>query len=126
MKRMTFYKCGECGTIAMKAVDGGGEMCCCKKPMTVLEPNTTDAAQEKHVPVATVNGDAITVNVGSVDHPMTEEHQIEWVYVVTEEGAIMKCLNAGEAPHAVIELGGQKPLAVFEHCNLHGLWKTEL
>ncbi len=126
MKRDTFYKCPVCGNIVVKTVDGGGQLSCCGQAMQVVEPNTTDAAQEKHVPVATVEGDVITVNVGSADHPMEEDHYIQWVYVVTEEGVLARCLKPGEAPHAEIVLGGQKPLCVYEYCNKHGLWKTTL
>ena len=126
MKRATFYLCEVCGTMAVKAVDGGGEMCCCKQPMKVVEANTSDGAKEKHVPAATVEGDKIIVNVGDVDHPMLEEHSIQWVYVVTQEGVLARCLKPGEAPHAEIALGGQTPIAVYEYCNLHGLWKLDL
>ena len=126
MKRATFYRCPICGNIVVKAYDGGGTLSCCGKPMEIIEPNTTDAATEKHVPVATVEGDTIIVNVGSADHPMLDEHYIQWIYVVTEEGVLARCLKPGEAPHAEIALGGQKPISVFEFCNLHGLWKADL
>ena len=126
MKRATFYRCAKCGNIVVKVVEGGGVITCCGAPMEVIEPNTTDAATEKHVPVVSVEGDKIIVNVGSADHPMVEEHFIQWIYVVTEEGVLARCLKPGEAPHAEITLGGQKPLMVFEYCNLHGLWKTDL
>lgn len=126
MKRATFYKCEVCGNISIKVVDGGGELCCCKQPMAVLEPNTVDAAREKHVPVVSVEGDKIVVNVGDVNHPMEEAHSIQWIYVVTEEGVLARCLKPGEEPHAEINLGGQTPISVFEYCNLHGLWKVDL
>ena len=126
MKRSTFYKCEKCGNIVVKVVEGGGELCCCGQPMSIIEANTTDAAKEKHVPAVKVEGDVIIVNVGDVDHPMAEDHWIEWVYVVTEEGVLARCLKPGDAPHAEIQLGGQKPIAVYEHCNKHGLWKTDL
>ena len=126
MKRATFYRCAKCGNMAVKVVDGGGTLSCCGQPMEIVEPNTTDAATEKHVPVATIEGDKIVVNVGSADHPMVDEHFIQWVYVVTDEGVLAKCLNPGDQPHAEICLGGQKPLEVYEFCNLHGLWKLAL
>ena len=126
MKRMTFYRCAKCGNIVVKYVDGGGELVCCGEPMAIIDPNTTDAAQEKHVPAVTVDGDKSIVNVGSVDHPMEEKHFIQWIYVVTEDGVIARCLNPGDAPRAEIVLGGQKPIEVYEYCNLHGLWKTVL
>ena len=126
MKRSTFYRCERCGNIVVKVADGGGQLTCCGQAMTIIQPNTTDAAQEKHVPVVTLEDDKIVVNVGSVDHPMLEEHSIQWIYVVTEEGVLARCLKPGDAPHAEILLGGQKPLEVYEYCNLHGLWKLAL
>ena len=126
MKRSTFYKCEKCGTIALKTVDGGGEMCCCKQPMVVVDPNTTDAAKEKHVPEVHLDGDTLKVQIGSTPHPMTPDHLIEWVYVVTEEGVIAQCLTEDDAPAVEINLAGQVPTAVFSYCNLHGLWKTDL
>ena len=126
MKRATFYRCAKCGNIVVKAYDGGGALSCCGQQMEIIEPNTTDAATEKHVPVVTLEGDKIIVNVGSADHPMADEHFIQWIYVVTEEGVLARCLKPGDAPHAEICLGGQTPIEVFEFCNLHGLWKVAL
>ena len=127
MKRTTFYKCEESGTVAIKVVDGdGGELCCCKKPMVELVANTSDGATEKHVPQVTIEGDILTATVGSIEHPMTDDHYIQWIYVVTEDGVLGKCLKPGSAPTAVFSLNGDKPLAVYEYCNLHGLWKADL
>ena len=126
MKRVTFYQCSICGNIAIKVVDGGGTMTCCGQPMKVMEPNTTDAAQEKHVPAVAIEGDVLTAQVGSVEHPMAEDHFIQWIYVVTEEGVLARCLKPGEAPAATFALDGQKPIAVFEYCNKHGLWKADV
>jgi desulfoferrodoxin len=81
---------------------------------------------EKHIPVATFENGVLTVNVGSVDHPMTEEHLIEWVYVQTDRGGQRKVLNAGDAPKLTFVFTDEKPVAVYAYCNLHGLWKTEL
>ena len=93
--------------------------------MTELVPNTTDAAQEKHVPVVTVDGSTIHVRVGSADHPMTEEHLIEWIFVETKQGGQRKALSAGDAPAADFALtGGDEAVAVYAYCNLHGLWKA--
>lgn len=126
MKRATFYRCAKCGNIVVKAVDGGGALTCCGEPMGEINPNTSDAAKEKHVPQVKVDAGKIIVNVGDVDHPMEEDHFIQWVYVVTEEGVLARCLKPGEAPHAEIDLGGQTPISVFEYCNKHGLWKADL
>ena len=90
-------------------------------------PGTVEASVEKHLPVVTVEGNLVTAVVGSVEHPMVEEHFIQWVALETENGSPLKRLVPGEKPQAVFALAeGEKPLAVYEWCNLHGLWKTEL
>lgn len=94
--------------------------------MTELVPNTEDAAQEKHVPVVTVDGQNIHVAVGSVEHPMIEKHFIQWIYLQTEHGGQRKALKPGDAPCADFTVTGDKPIAAFAYCNLHGLWKKEL
>lgn len=97
---------------------------CCGKEMELLKANTTDAAQEKHVPVVTREGNKITVTVGSVEHPMSEEHYIQWIALVTETGFRIAYLNPGDAPKA--DFLAEEPVkAVYAYCNLHGLWKTE-
>lgn len=126
MRRSTFYICKHCGNIAMKPVDSGVPLVCCGEEMSVLEANTTDAAAEKHVPVVTVSGNAVHVEVGSVQHPMEEDHSIEWIYLITEKGVQSKCLKPGEAPVADFALVDDRPLEVYEYCNKHGLWKAEV
>ena len=120
-----FYVCKKCGNLVGMIHASGVPMICCGEEMTALTPNTVDAAQEKHVPVITVNGSTVTVKIGSVDHPMTEEHYIQWVYLETEKGGMRKCLNPGQKPEVTFELtSDDKALAAFEFCNLHGLWKA--
>ena len=126
MRRATFYICNHCGNSAMKPVDSGVPLVCCGEKMEILEANSTDAATEKHVPEVTVEGDVVHVQVGSVGHPMEEDHYIEWIYLVTEKGVQARCLKPGEAPTADFRLVDDKPLLVFEHCNKHGLWKKAL
>lgn len=94
--------------------------------MTELIPNTVEASGEKHIPVVTVKDKIVTVNAGSVEHPMQDKHYIEWAPLVTEHGSQRRHFKPGEAPNAVFHLSGDKPLAVYTCCNLHGLWKTEL
>ena len=92
----------------------------------LLEAGVTDAAQEKHVPVVT-QGDVIHVEVGSVAHPMEEEHFITMIVLETTHGFQVKQLNPGEAPAADFTVApGEEAVAVYEYCNLHGLWKAEL
>ena len=122
-----FFVCKHCGNMIGLLHDAGVPMMCCGEKMVELVPNTTDAAQEKHVPVATVEGNKVVVNIGSVDHPMAAEHWIQWVYLETDKGGHRKVLNPGEKPNVVFALTeDEKPLAVYEYCNLHGLWVAKL
>ena len=106
--------------------DMGVAMFCCGEEMTELIPNTVEASAEKHLPDVTVSGDSIIVQVGSVLHPMEEEHHISFIYVETERGGQRKCLNVGEEPKVTFCFSNDKHIAVYAYCNLHGLWKTEL
>ena len=122
-----FYRCDHCGIIVGVVEEGGGTLICCGEPMRALEANTTDAAQEKHVPVVEVNGSLVTVTVGSVAHPMLEEHHIAWIALEPDQGMQRKVLAPTGEPKAVFALTeGEKPVAAYEYCNLHGLWKKEL
>jgi len=101
-------------------------MICCGDEMTELIPGTTDASLEKHVPVITVSGNIVTVEIGSIPHPMEEAHYIQWVYIQSKKGGQRKCLNPGEAPKVSFALTeDDEVLAAYEYCNLHGLWKAE-
>lgn len=120
-----FYKCNHCGNVVVKVVDKSVPVVCCGEKMEELIPNTVDASGEKHVPVVTKTDDChIKVEVGSVPHPMLPEHHIAFIYVETENGGIT--VNLKDKPEAVICTCSDKPIAVYEYCNLHGLWKTEL
>ena len=122
-----FFVCKHCGNMIGLLHDAGVPMMCCGEKMVEMVPNTTDAAQEKHVPVATVEGNKVVVNIGSVDHPMAAEHWIQWVYLETDKGGHRKVLTPGEKPNVVFALTeDEKPLAVYEYCNLHGLWVAKL
>lgn len=120
-----FYKCNHCGNVIQKVVDSKVPVVCCGEKMTELIPGTVDASVEKHLPVVTwIDDKTIKVQVGSVAHPMSAEHHIAFIYVETENGGIRVDLK--DTPEAVVVLGDEKPVAVYEYCNLHGLWKTEL
>ena len=121
-----FYICEHCGNISGMFNDAGVPMMCCGQKMTKLEPGTVEASEEKHVPVVNVEGNTVEVNVGSVDHPMVEEHSILWVYLQTDRGGQRKCLEVGSAPKVTFALYDETPVAVYAYCNLHGLWKTEI
>ena len=124
---LKFYKCEHCGNIALKPYDKGVPLVCCGERMTELTANTVDAAVEKHVPVVTVDGASVHVAVGEVAHPMTEEHLIAFVVLVTEKGYQVAPLTAADAPKAEFVVAeGDAPVAGYEHCNLHGLWVAKL
>ena len=121
-----FFYCKHCGNLVGTLYFSGAVPVCCGEAMTELVPNTVDASTEKHVPVIAVEGSKVTVKVGAVAHPMLEEHYIQWVYLQSEKGGQRKCLKPGEAPEAVFMLAeGDKPVAAYAYCNLHGLWKAE-
>ena len=121
-----FYLCERCGNLVGLIENGGGALVCCGQKMTKLEAGVVEASREKHIPVATVEGSKVKVVVGSVLHPMSEEHNIGWVYLETDKGGARKCLKPGDEPVVEFALGDEKPVAVYAYCNLHGLWKTEL
>jgi superoxide reductase len=125
-KTMQFFVCEECGNLVGALHFSGAPMTCCGQKMKDLTPNTSDGAKEKHVPQVTVEGDLVTVEVGSVPHPMKDEHYIAWVYLQTEKGGQRKNLRPGGEPKAVFVLHDDKAVAAYEYCNLHGLWKKEL
>ena len=121
---MKLYKCEKCGNIAAMVHDAGPTPVCCGDKMTELVPNTTDAAQEKHVPVIKVDGQKVTVCVGSVEHPMMEEHYITFIMLETKQGRQRKVLQPGGAPCAEFMIcEGDEVVAAYEYCNLHGFWK---
>ena len=105
----------------------GTDISCGGKPMNFLTANTTDAAQEKHVPQVTVDGKKVIVKVGNVEHPMTDAHLIQWIYLQTKRGGQYVHLSATDKPEAeFIVADGDEPVAAYEFCNLHGLWKADI
>ena len=127
MGEKKFYICKHCGNMIGMIKSSGVNVVCCGDPMTELKPNTVEASQEKHLPVVTIEGNIVKVKVGSVEHPMTEEHHIAWIYLETEQGGQRKKLAVGSIPDAEFELvGGDKVVGVYEYCNLHGLWLTKV
>ena len=124
---MKFYICEHCGNIVTHLKDSGVPLMCCGQKMTEMVPGTSDGAHEKHVPFVLTEGDTITVKVGEGEHPMLEQHYIQWIALETEHGVQIHYLKPGEKPEAVFVLaGGEKAVAAWEFCNLHGLWKKEL
>jgi len=113
------YKCAICGNIVEVVHAGGGTLVCCGEPMQLMKENSVDASIEKHVPV--INGKKVIV--GSVPHPMTEEHYIEWIEAESSNGESAKVfLKSSDKPEATFSF---KPIRARAYCNLHGLWKSK-
>ena len=124
--KQKFFICKHCGNIVGLTLDQGGTLVCCGEKMSELIPNTVEASLEKHLPVVTVSENRISVQVGSVPHPMEEAHHISFLYVETEHGGQRKCLKTGEEPKLSFAFSDDKPVAVYAYCNLHGLWVANL
>jgi superoxide reductase len=124
--KQKFYICSHCGNMVGLIDEQGPPLVCCGDEMTELVPNTVEASAEKHLPAASLSGDTLVVQVGSVAHPMEEAHHIAFVYVETERGGQRKILKAGDEPMVSFVFADDKPVAVYAYCNLHGLWKVEV
>ena len=123
--RLQVYRCEVCGHIIEVLHSGAGTLTCCDQPMKQLKENTTDAAQEKHVPVIEKTATGYKVKVGSVAHPMLPEHYIEWIELVAdgaESKVYRQFLKPGQAPEAEFQVSAAE-VSAREYCNLHGLWK---
>ena len=118
------YKCEVCGNIVEVLHAGPAALNCCGQEMTLMTENTVDAAVEKHVPVIEVGADSIVVKVGSVAHPMQDDHFIEWIELVADGKVYRQNLQPGEAPEATFPVIAQSVTA-REYCNLHGHWSAQ-
>ena len=122
------YRCAHCGNVILKVVDKGVPVMCCGQKMEEITPNTTDAAQEKHVPVvektARGSGNPVTVKVGSGEHPMLPERYSSLIAVVDGDTVTMKFPKPGDAPELKTFCRSDK-VEAYEICNLHGFWKGE-
>ncbi len=121
-KTCDVYRCETCGKIVEVLLDGGGTLVCCKNPMVKLAENSTDAAQEKHVPVVEAVEGGYKVTVGSVAHPMQAEHYITWIELVADGQVLRAFLNPGDLPEATFCVSAGEVTA-RAYCNLHGLWR---
>ena len=127
MAELKFFRCAKCKNIVEVINGGDAVITCCGEAAKAINPNTVDAAVEKHLPVVSVDGNTVTVSVGSVTHPMLPEHFIGWIYLLTNKTLYRTELDITGAPEAKFVLAdGEKPVAAYEYCNLHGIWKTEV
>ena len=120
-----FFICEVCGNIIAMVKPSGVPVMCCGRKMTQIIPGTTDAAQEKHVPVWSQEGNLVKVKVGAAPHPMVAAHYIEWVSLQTKAGNQRKALHPEQAPEVTFALTDCDEVeAVYAYCNLHSLWKA--
>ncbi len=121
-----FYKCSICGNLVSVIEAHDGTLVCCGKDMDILAEKTKDEGMEKHVPIVSIESDKLVVNIGSIDHPMEDEHYIELIQVLDGEKVIAeKRLYPGQKPHAEFYIPVSDNLKVREVCNLHGLWSNK-
>lgn len=125
MAEVKFYRCNHCGNIVAVVKDGGVTPSCCGEPMELLVAGTSDGAAEKHVPVVTEKNGHYFVRVGEVDHPMVEEHYIEWIAFACDGRVSVKYLKPGDAPAATFGGCRGDDGVAYAYCNLHGLWSAE-
>ena len=142
---VVLYQCPDCGYIVEVVNPGSPELICsgeafaatcvevaaglecCGKKMIKLEPNTVEASQEKHLPVAEwLATGQVAVKVGEAAHPMTSEHWIRWIWAVADGQVQRVELEPEQSPEAVFNVKGAGEVALYAYCNLHGLWKTLL
>lgn len=126
-KKLEMYKCEICGNFVEVILSGIGELVCCNQPMQLQVPNTTDAAAEKHVPFFVKKDDELEIRIGSVLHPMTDEHYIQFIEVISEGEKYIKrkYLSPGEDSIFPLRCYDIGPLTARELCNLHGLWEAK-
>jgi len=123
--KQKFLKCAVCGQIVAMVKETPVDVMCCGRAMQEMIAGTTDASVEKHVPTYVVENNVVKVNVGSIEHPMTNEHYIEWVSLQTKDGNQRKALKPTDKPYVEFLIkSGDNIEAVYAYCNLHGLWRA--
>jgi len=123
IQQTQIYKCEICGNIVEILHAGGGELVCCGQPMNLLEEKTKDEGNEKHVPIIEKTDTGVKVKVGSVEHPMEDDHLIEWIEIIVDGQVYRKFLKPGDKPEAEFAIQAEQ-VEAREYCNLHGLWKS--
>ena len=122
--KQKFFICKHCGNIIAMIRDVGVPVYCCGEPMQQIIPGTAEASGEKHIPVYEIDGNTVHVTVGSVAHPMTKEHYIEWICLETEHVIQYVHLDPTDKPKAKFALcEGDEVRAVYAFCNQHDLWR---
>jgi len=121
-EQLEVYECKKCGNLVEVLRGGRGELVCCGEPMEKLTAKTADAGMEKHVPVIEKIDTGYKVKIGSIPHPMEQEHCIEWIELLADGRAYRQFLSPGQAPEATFAIEAEA-VSAREHCNKHGLWE---
>lgn len=125
MKELIMYRCEMCGNLICMVENSGVVPVCCGVEMTHVIANTEDASSEKHVPVIRREGTEVRVIVGEQPHPMTVQHHISMIFLLTNKGMHTRCLNADDDAEATFNIDlDENVIAAYAWCNLHGLWKN--
>ena len=122
---MKIYVCKKCGNVVLKLKDKSESLVCCGEKMEIMNPNTTDAAIEKHLPVYEIVDNNINIKVGEVEHPMTEEHYISFIILASDNDYVIKKLSTNDSPKVSVPYDS-KYNKIYAYCNLHGLWLTKI
>ena len=121
-----FYVCESCNSV-LELVEGkDAKPVCAGQAIKPLEVKSLEEGSEKHLPDIYVQDKVVTVQLGTVPHPMIEEHLIQWIELETDRGVYRRRLRAGDEPVVNFRLEDEKPLAVYAYCNLHGLWRAQV
>ncbi len=125
--KLDIFKCNVCGNIVEVVLSGGGELVCCNEPMELVTPKTVESMNEKHVPVLEENGDEKIIKVGSIPHPMEDEHYIQFIEVISKDHRWVKrkYLHPHEQPEAKFSCKCDKKFDAYAYCNIHGLWENK-
>ena len=125
-EKFQIYKCKICGNIIEVLHEGAGELVCCGQPMNLIPSKTQEEGNEKHKPIIKANAEGVTIKVGSIPHPMEEEHYIEWIEIFTDKGRAKKFLKPGEPPEIKFPIKTQiEQISARAYCNVHGLWSSK-
>ncbi len=126
-KELEIYKCNKCGNIVAINHSGTENLSCCSEPMKLIEDNIIEASIEKHIPILSkINENEYKIFVGEIEHPMTTEHYIEWIEVITDRNSRLTFfLKPGDKPE-INFLTAEKIVCIKAYCNLHGLWSKKI
>ncbi len=117
------YKCPVCGNIVEVLHTGEGELVCCGQPMELMTAKNNDEGQEKHVPVIEKTDQGIKITVGSVEHPMEDQHYIEWIELIADGRSYKQFLTPQDKAQAEFNIRAEQ-ITARAYCNLHGLWQN--